>query len=68
LEVVMPASVLTYPSLRRRLIAQRRSRALFLPLATQHVPRAVWLREVCRAAAALGGVVAWGGLLFVLAG
>jgi hypothetical protein len=33
----MNAHAISYPSLQRRLIADRRSRALFLPRTTQHV-------------------------------
>ena len=36
----MNAHAISYPSLQRRLIAERRSRALFLPRTTQHVRRA----------------------------
>jgi hypothetical protein len=39
LEAVMNAYAVSYPSLQRRLIANRRSRALFLPRTTQHVRR-----------------------------
>ena len=35
----MNAHAISYPSLQRRLIADRRSRALFLPRTTQHVRR-----------------------------
>ena len=64
----MNAHVVSYPSLQRRLIAERRSRALFLSRTTQHVSsgRAL-LREVARAAVALSGVVAWGALIFLFA-
>jgi len=64
----MNAHAVSYPSLQRRLIAERRSRALFLSRTTQHVSsgRAL-LREVARAAVALSGVVAWGALIFLLA-
>jgi len=64
----MHASVVSYPSLQRRLIVQRRSRALFLTARTQHVRRASLAREVARGLVALGGVAAWGLLLVVLAG
>jgi hypothetical protein len=39
LEAVMNAYAVSYPSLQRRLIANRRSRALFLPRTTQQVRR-----------------------------
>lgn len=42
--------------------------AFFLPAATQHVERVRVAREVVRALTALGGVVAWGVLLALVAG
>lgn len=64
----MNAHAVSYPSLQRRLIAERRSRALFLAGTTQHVSsgRAL-LREVARAVVALSAVVAWGALILLLA-
>jgi hypothetical protein len=62
----MNAHAVPYPSLRRRLISQRRSRALFLSPATQHVRSGGWLLELARAALALGSILAWGSLLFIL--
>jgi hypothetical protein len=67
LEVVMNAHAVSYPSLRRRLIAERRSRALFLRPTTQHLSRTSLLREVMRAAIALVGVALWGAALVMLA-
>lgn len=64
----MNAHAVSYPSLQRRLIARRRSRALFFAPTTQHVSsgRAL-LREIARAALALTGVAAWGALVILLA-
>jgi hypothetical protein len=67
LEVVMNVHVASYPSLRRRLIAERRTRALFFSVTTQQVSRASLLREITRAAIALAGVAAWGAVLTLLA-
>jgi len=67
LEVVMNAYAISYPSLQRRLIARRRSRALFLPRTTQHASRTSLPGEIARAALGLAGIVAWAALLFVLA-
>ena len=66
-EAVMNAHVVSYPSLQRRLIANRRSRALFLPRTTQHVRSASLLVEIARATVAVAGVAAWGVLLLLLA-
>jgi hypothetical protein len=63
----MNAYAISYPSLQRRLIARRRSRALFLPRTTQHVRRTSLSREVARAALSLAGIVAWAALVFLLA-
>jgi len=64
----MNAHALSYPSLQRRLIADRRSRALFLARTTQHVRSTRALRvEIVRAAAALATVAAWAALLILLA-
>ena len=63
----MNANAVSYPSLRRRLIAERRSRALFLRPTTQHLSRTSLLREVMRAAIALVGVALWGAALVMLA-
>jgi hypothetical protein len=64
----MPAHALTYPSLQRRLIAGRRSRAFFSPPTTQHVSSRALLVEIARALISLAAVAAWGALLVVLAG
>ena len=63
----MNAYAVSYPSLQRRLIAKRRSRALFLPRTTQHVSRASLPREVARAVLALAGIAAWTLAVFLLA-
>ena len=64
----MNAHAVSYPSLQRRLIAERRSRALFLPHTTQHVSsgRAL-VREIARAVVGVLGVAAWGAALVLLA-
>lgn len=68
MEAVMNAHAVSYPSLQRRLVARRRSRALFLARTTQHVDSGTsLLREILRAAAALGAVAAWGALIVLLA-
>jgi hypothetical protein len=68
LEAVMNAHAVSYPSLQRRLIADRRSRALFLPRTTQHLrsTRALFL-EIGRAAVALAAATAWALLLLLAA-
>jgi hypothetical protein len=68
MEAVMNAHAVSYPSLQRRLIAERRSRALFLSRTTQHVSsgRAL-LREIARALIGLIGVALWGAALLLLA-
>jgi len=63
----MNAHAVPYPSLQRRLISQRRSRALFLAATTHHVKSGTVLIELTRAAVALGAVAAWCSLLFILA-
>ena len=63
----MNAYAVSYPSLQRRLIAKRRSRALFLSRTTQHVDRTSLPREIARAALALGGVIAWAAAVYLLA-
>ena len=55
----MNAHALTYPALRRRLVAQRRGRAFFLRPTTQHVETSTLAREVGRAAVALAAASAW---------
>jgi len=67
LEAAMNAHAASYPSLQRRLIAERRSRALFLPRTTQHVGRTSLLREIARVAIALAGITAWATAMFLLA-
>ena len=64
----MNAHAVSYPALQRRLIAERRSRALFLSRTTQHVSSGgVLLREIARALVGLIGVALWGAALFLLA-
>jgi hypothetical protein len=64
----MNAHAISYPSLQRRLIADRRSRALFLSRTTQHLrsTRAVMV-EIARATLALAALAAWAAVLLVLA-
>jgi hypothetical protein len=65
----MNADAVTYPSLQRRLITQRRARALFLVRTTQQVrTRRLLLVEVARAVVALAALVAWCGSLLLIAG
>jgi hypothetical protein len=63
----MNAHTISYPSLQRRLLARRRSRALFLSRTTQHVSRASLSREIGRAAIALSGVATWAVAVYLLA-
>ena len=58
----MYSHALTCPSLR-----SRSRRGFFWRWTTQHVPSVVWLREIARAALALGNVVLWLALLVALA-
>ena len=60
------AYAISYPSLQRRLMARRRSRALFFADTTQHVDRAPLRREIARAALALGGIAAWVATVYLL--
>ena len=55
----MNAHAVSYPSLQRRLIVERRCRALFLRRTTQHVSSRALAREAARAAIALTGLAAW---------
>jgi hypothetical protein len=64
----MNAHAISYPSLHRRLIADRRSRALFLPRTTQHLGSVRLILEIGRALVALTAVGAWSALVIVLAG
>jgi hypothetical protein len=65
----MNAHAVTYPSLQRRLITQRRQRALFLVRTTQHVnTKPVMLREAARAAVAALALAAWSVSLLLIAG
>ena len=63
----MNAHAVSYPSLQRRLIADRRSRALFLPRTTQHLRSKSLLVEIARAAVALAAATAWALLLLLAA-
>jgi hypothetical protein len=63
----MNAHAVSYPSLQRRLIAERRARALFFSRTTQHVSGKALLREVVRAAISLAAIIAWATLVLVLA-
>jgi hypothetical protein len=56
----MNAHAVSYPSLQRRLIVERRCRALFLRRTTQQVSSRALVREVGRVAIALSGLIAWG--------
>jgi len=64
----MNAHALTYPALQRRLISDRRSRALFLPRTTQHVRSRGTLAEVARAVVALAALATWCASLLLIAG
>jgi hypothetical protein len=65
----MNAHALTYPSIQRRLITHRRSRALFLTRTTQQVrTRAALAREIGRAVLAVGALGAWCASLLLIAG
>jgi hypothetical protein len=68
MEAVMNAHVVTYPALQRRLISDRRSRALFLSGTTQHVRSRHVAVELARAAAALLALVSWCASLVLIAG
>lgn len=65
----MNAHAVSYPSLQRRLIAERRSRALFLPRTTQHVSSRApsLLREIARALTAVLAITAWATAMILLA-
>jgi len=65
---MMNTHALTYPALQRRLISTRRSRALFLPRTTQHVPSRGVLVELARAAVALLSLATWCASLLLIAG
>jgi len=67
LEAVMNAHAVSYPALQRRLIAERRARALFLPRTTQHVRSHSIFTEIVRAATALAAATAWAALLLLSA-
>jgi hypothetical protein len=62
----MHAHSMTYSTLQRRLISQRRSRAFFSSHTTQHVRTRGTALELVRAALALAGAAAWCAVLLVL--
>jgi hypothetical protein len=65
----MNAHTLTYPALQRRLVTQRRARALFLTVTTQHMSTpALYVKELARAAVATLALIAWCTSLLLLAG
>jgi len=64
----MNAHAVTYPALQRRLISSRRSRALFLPHATQHVRSHSVAVELARAAVALVALGTWCVSLLLIGG
>ena len=65
----MNAHAVTYPSLHRRLITERRARALFLVRTTQHVKtRRRLLGEIARALLALVALAVWCASLLLIAG
>jgi hypothetical protein len=65
----MNAHAVTYPSLQRRLITERRQRALFLVRTTQHVKtKRLLFTEIARAAVAVLALVAWSVSLLLIAG
>lgn len=59
----MSSHAVTYALLHRR-----SSRAFFLARPTQHVESFRVAREVVRALAALGALIGWGGVCFLLGG
>ena len=64
----MNAHALTYPALQRRLISDRRARALFLPRTTQHVRSRSLVIELTRAVVALLALATWCASLLLIAG
>ena len=68
MEASMHAHSLSYSTLQRRLISQRRSRAFFSPRTTQHLRTHDTTIEIVRAVVALAGAAGWCGVLLVLAG
>ena len=65
----MNAHAVTYPSLQRRLITERRQRALFLVRTTQHMKtKRIVFTELARAAIATLALVAWSVSLLLIAG
>jgi hypothetical protein len=68
MEASMHPHSMTYATLQRRLISQRRSRAFFSSQTTQHVRTRDTALEIVRASLALVGAAAWCGVLLVLAG
>ena len=65
----MNAHAVTYPSLQRRIITERRQRALFLVRTTQHMKtKRLVFTEIARAAIATIALVAWSLSLLLIAG
>jgi hypothetical protein len=64
----MNAHALTYPALQRRLISDRRARALFLTRTTQHVRSRSLVVEAARAVVALLALATWCASLLLIAG
>jgi hypothetical protein len=65
----MNAHAVSYPALQRRLITQRRQRALFVVRNTQHMrTKHLLLTEIARAALATLALVAWSVSLLLIAG
>lgn len=65
----MNAHAVTYPALQRRLITERRQRALFLVRTTQQVKtRRLVFTEIARAAVATLALFAWSLSLLLIAG
>ena len=65
----MNAHAIAYPSLQRRLIIQRRQRALFLVRTTQQVRTSpgLLLTEIARSAVSVIALVAWSVSLLLIA-
>jgi hypothetical protein len=65
----MNAHAVTYPSLQRRLLTDRRHRALFLIRTTQRVTtKRVLFSEIARATIAALALLAWSVSLLLIAG
>jgi len=65
----MNAHTLTYPALQRRLVTQRRARALLLTATAPHMSTpTLYVKELARAAVATVALIAWCTSLLLLAG